>query len=1260
MKKSKFLKKSLAMLLAVMLVVAMIPLSASAATPNLLQVNAKADTAGSAVQLDVSGTTYTGTIPDTASSVVLQVLVADGNRVYYTDESTSTSTDKVANEPASGNKYWTIEIKDLKPYTEGDTVTVDFSVADENNTGSGRINAQAVLTMVPMDAETDILEFTVTSQAGTGGTLPQLGETVITKNTVEITVPYDASMTTPVYTIATLKLSDNAVAKIGGAAIGVGTKVANGATIKVENQGSVKEYTLKITPASGFTSFEIEEALDTIVFPDNIIAVMLPYGYTVENETFSVTPVFELDYPSAEASFGSDTLTSGDEITIGKAVYGYKGDGKDGTNVSLRFNAFGNTTATNDWADWKAVPANMESGNTFTSGNCPFVGYDVTVEYSENTSRTYTMYFYEPSLNNEAVIDEVTIGSETTTGSETASINQETKTIDITLPRGTNLSALNSKGTEISMIASNGADITVPMQSGVTFNDTTPPRAAKADYTTTGTLNASNSVKIKVVSEDKLTTEYYTLNVKAAEDFVVPTINTMTLKNADGTVELIGKLTNQGGHNVFVFEVPYYVYNADLLNGWKLYYTKSIGATAKYNGTTMPKSGAALNGSEAFLPEVGDGSLGTGIDLYVAGDELSANSATYYIQLNRATASEKSALTDFDLVGTLKYNEVTPDNTYKGIINPDQTIDIVVNWTDYANINDYGMVLDADKNTKVFALQPNGTLVSVVETEADNATGTGVYRFTYATGANAADVYEDSKIVVISEKAWVDMTAGGALVGNQIANWDTVKKQYNGLYTEYTMDITRDEPGKDADLTTLRLVDATGWELPVTIKQAGNTYYLDGDLPYALTSDTAKKNYNPVYLEYNISDGAIMMGVDTAITGNGPLTKTVNNYGDSYRSKVNYTLPTSSAIFEDIADYIDANGQYSYDFALDNYVASRAYLIIDRDGTVHIYKNGNEVTTVEDNKLAISSEDGLKYTSLEFRLNVEDANNEAAFTSFYFKEFPNFKGNIVSDNNGNTITVTLPYGTDLNKTEYTYLTPVYSTSEGAIVTVDDPELKGKPVYSGHTEINFTSDRKFTVVAENETTKAEYTVKVVVASRFSDVNEKDWFYNDVMTAAQLGYVNGMGDGTYQPSKTTTRAEFAKLLAAALGYDGSNDCDSVFPDIADDHWAKGAIAFCAERDIILGYEDGEFKANKTITRQEVAIMLQRAFNLNGSAGDLYPDDAKIAGWAKAEVYNVKHAGLMKGDADTGNFRPTSTLNRAEMATILMNAHRAGLIK
>ena len=47
------------------------------------------------------------------------------------------------------------------------------------------------------------------------------------------------------------------------------------------------------------------------------------------------------------------------------------------------------------------------------------------------------------------------------------------------------------------------------------------------------------------------------------------------------------------------------------------------------------------------------------------------------------------------------------------------------------------------------------------------------------------------------------------------------------------------------------------------------------------------------------------------------------------------------------------------------------------------------------------------------------------------------------------------------------------------------------------------------------------------------------------------------------------------------------------------------------------------------------------------------------ASEDVYKAKAAGLMKGDADTGNFRPTSLLNRAEAATILMNANRNGYI-
>ena len=157
-----------------------------------------------------------------------------------------------------------------------------------------------------------------------------------------------------------------------------------------------------------------------------------------------------------------------------------------------------------------------------------------------------------------------------------------------------------------------------------------------------------------------------------------------------------------------------------------------------------------------------------------------------------------------------------------------------------------------------------------------------------------------------------------------------------------------------------------------------------------------------------------------------------------------------------------------------------------------------------------------------------------------------------------------------------------------------------------------------------------------------------------------YVSGMGDGTFNPTGATTRAQFAAMIANALGYDSNpEETPSMFPDVAEDYWGKSAINFCVKNDILKGYDDGTFQPDKTITRQEAASILKNAFNLTGNSGEKFPDDSAIAGWAKENVYAVKHSGLMKGDADTGNFRPTSSITRAEAASIMVNADRAGLI-
>ncbi|CDD30386.1 s-layer domain protein [Firmicutes bacterium CAG:94] len=213
--------------------------------------------------------------------------------------------------------------------------------------------------------------------------------------------------------------------------------------------------------------------------------------------------------------------------------------------------------------------------------------------------------------------------------------------------------------------------------------------------------------------------------------------------------------------------------------------------------------------------------------------------------------------------------------------------------------------------------------------------------------------------------------------------------------------------------------------------------------------------------------------------------------------------------------------------------------------------------------------------------------------------------------------------------------------------------------SGVTSANYSNPVQLWITSEDRDTTRMYTVTVEEGISFSDVNPGDWFYDNVMDAAENGYISGMGDGTFNPTGATTRAQFASMIANAMGYEANPDAKSAFPDVADDFWGKAAINFCAQNGIITGYDDGTFQPNKAITRQEAASILRNAFELTETTDELFPDDSAIAGWAKESVYLVKASGLMKGDAGTGNFRPTSTITRAEAASILMNAKYAGVI-
>ena len=1301
MKKSKFLKKSLAMLLALMLVVAMIPLSAAAASPVLSGIEVTAG--GNVVQLapPTQGTNaYEGAIPNTAVTVDVDVLVGPDYEVYYTRQNTTTTTDEKAKDTDSdGLMNITIPATELDQYrNENRQVVIEFTVA-ETAAPANRTEYTVVLT--PQVAETGIQieKFTINSE--TYGVIPQLGETIIGAKDINITVPYDAAMianeTFTVRDWVWAEGSEGATATVNYAAGGsatiepgtnqdaTGTEVHDGDEIVVTNNNNTRTYTLNITPAAGFVSFTTKEGLDAVLFTETgDIAVLLPYGYTWDASTgaqktsFTVTPEFTLDYPSTEASW-----TSGEAITV-----------KGATVDTTTFDNF-----LEDWTDAKNAENN--SFSTFAAGTNA-TPVEVKLTYAENTFRTYKVYFFEPAENSEADITELTIGS------ETATIDQETKTIDITLPMGTDVSKLNrylsgttyDSAVDIDLIASNNADISIAIPTASTAtvaedgNTVDNDRNRYVAFDVSGEVNATNPVSIRVTSEDELTTQDYTLNVTVADEYVDPAITDMSLQDPVTGISYDGELTTIQGQNVYVFEVPYAVYDKAQLNGWRFFWTKTVGATAVCKDVALPKSGATLTGNEAYIPDPGSEKQGAKIDMKILGNEdYSARATSYYILINRADAKTTATIDEFALYGVPNFTaanngalddlhstaDIGSRFSYGSTIDQNKgTITVNVPYSVYAQWNaaiPYTAIVEAakDSNAMVF-VKANGedTYTQVFSGKTD------AYKNTppapTPTNNTRWDLYDGAEILVLSEEAWVNLVDAGTLSEKDSAEnngyWETkaiidaaLSDTNTGNFKRYTLNIDQKDAELDNDVTSIRLVDGTGWTAPLTVvPDADGSSNLIADIPYALTSDIDDpETWNPVYLEYDVSDYAFVLGVNKGDIG--ALAPDVRHHttGDLPTAGSNADGDAQDGVFIDIADYLEMyekDGKQNYELALEHYFTDgNPFFLIDRDGTVYIYNNKNnkltENTALEADYLAVSSEAMNAYTQYHLDLTVKTPNTESTFSSFYFKEYPAFRG--VIDDATDTITVTLPYGS-----EYTYLTPVYTVSDGAIVTVDDPELKGKPLYNGYTDVNMTTTRKFTVIAENETNMHEYTVRVVLGNAFSDVNPDDWFYDNVMGAANNGYISGMGDGTFNPKGATTRAQFASMIAKAMGYDDSLAGETRFKDVPADQWYAGAITYCFDNDIISGYDDGTFQPEKTITRQEAASILKNAFNLTGNSGEKFPDDSAIAGWAKENVYAVKHSGLMKGYEEDGTFRPNGLMTRAEAASTLMNANRAGLIK
>ncbi len=147
-----------------------------------------------------------------------------------------------------------------------------------------------------------------------------------------------------------------------------------------------------------------------------------------------------------------------------------------------------------------------------------------------------------------------------------------------------------------------------------------------------------------------------------------------------------------------------------------------------------------------------------------------------------------------------------------------------------------------------------------------------------------------------------------------------------------------------------------------------------------------------------------------------------------------------------------------------------------------------------------------------------------------------------------------------------------------------------------------------------------------------------------------------DNKFYPDEKSSRIEIIKSLAKIEKVNISSYIGESFSDIDSKSEISGYINWARDNGIINGYEDGEFKPERPIIREEMAKILNiyvEKFNSNFENGKAieFLDENEIGNWAKPYVKKATEQGLLKGNAN-GYFKPKDNITRAELAQIIYN--------
>ena len=1051
MKKSKFLKKSLAMLLAVMLVVAMIPLSAAAASqPTVAKVFVNG------VEATPNGSTYSAEIVDPGSSdvtveVQLDANGAAGKVAHYIDLDDTTDAELThgryvmtltdAEKAAGSMQFVTVDSSD----TQSEPYTVTFTTVPASDDTA--VEAVHLSNNREYDVSVSGSAYTVVANYGYD---EQVGASNMSVNV------YVADADAKVYQGATT--GTTAITPKNGA---YPVSVSDYDTVTYFTvqaaDGTEATYTVTVVEPKPFASFSIDGERHTSQI-----------GRVTEDPDFQVAPSYD---PTVEVylpyNYGTTEFTPTFETNYSVTVTAKNTDDQDVTLVSGE---------TYDWDDFQTDTATSTGGDVILP---------IVVHYSDGTSEDWNLCFDAIAQDTVAAIKTLSVDNYQAT--------IEGNVITISLPASVR-NASASKYMELGVSPETTVNVV-----GLNWSK----KAGVADNTLT--ISGANV---------PLTTDNYTLRVTAAgtefdadapqtvdyelniETAVVqdPEMTAMYLLNEKTGERIEGAIS---GSTITFNEIPYTYTSVDDMGtrGWKLFWTAASGCTVTFKNTSgvvtpIYQTGTKLS-AVSYLPSSSDrfnNSKGSAM-IDVSNTD---STKSYTIVFNSAKASQDSKLGEVQLAqnGVVNYSDLnTANNIDLTVDNGDSTITGNIAYSEYwkynnVNANDGSL----GNNTAHPRETGGGTVVTELPVDAEmyfvgegtdtlyaidpiNETHTtvtggdrnilpaegwaGSKNFRYVDEYGKDDAVTPLKVVVVSQAL-----AEKVGTGTSITTLSALEVEANeGLYTVYDLTLTQNAPRTGSNLTSLSVYDAyTDTTIDASI--VGNEISIE--LPYYFTDDY-RKSHDQLYLNYTTNEGGAT--VQRFLEGSSNSFVTLN--------PLVYDLNGDLVKTESIQLFWDAATE-----------------------KLQVQNPSNNDALGDFEKIQVTAENGVERAEpYTLTVTVAEPENDAVLNSVTIN-------GVTATPVGNNVTVTLPLAS-----EVTSLAPVFNVSTNAYVVVggrNQIDDDGVNMADPGATYNFVNPRQFTVVSEDGHTTNTYTITVEVSNRFTDVNEGDWFFEDVMAGVENGY------------------------------------------------------------------------------------------------------------------------------------------------------------